>query len=123
MSPVQQNFTPAYSGQVPMTDKGSPNPRCISSLCGARSTSAQRSSCTAQSSRESRTDPERGGGMLPVGFKAAGDLTLVCGHRESHPKDVLSLAGAGCLQCLASAALSLHLLRYLKQRFFPKPGS
>ena len=55
--------------------------------------------------------------MLPVGFKAAGDLTLVCGHQESQPKDVLSLAGAGCLQYLASAALSLHLLRYLKQTF------
>ena len=116
-------LTPAYPGQVPMTDKGSPNLRCISSLCGARGTSAQRSSHTAQGSRESRTDPGSAGGMLPVGFKAAGDLTLVCGHQESQPKDVLSLAGAGCLQYLASAALSLHLLRYLKQTFFPKSGS
>ena len=72
MPPVQQNFTPAYSGRIPMTDKGSPNPRCISSLCGARCASAQRSSCTAQSSRESRTDPESGGGMLPVGSRLLG---------------------------------------------------
>lgn len=123
MSPVQQTFTTAYPGWVPMTDKGSPSPGCVSSLCGARCTSAQRSSHTAQGSRESRTGPEGRGGMLPVGFKAAGDLTLACGQQASHPKDVLSLAGAGCFPSLASAALSLHLLRYLKQRFFPKPGS
>ena len=123
MSPVQQTFTTAYPGQVPMTDKGSPSVGCISSLCGARCTSAQRSNCTAQGSRGSRTGPEGRGGMLPVGFKAAGDVTLVCGHQVSHPKNVLSLAEAVCLQYLASAALSLHLLRYLKQRLFPKPGS
>ena len=72
MSPVKQTFTTAYPGRVPMTDEGSPNPGCISSLCGARCASAQRSSCTAQSSRESRTDPESGGGMLPVGSRLLG---------------------------------------------------
>ena len=72
MSPVKQTFTTAYPGQVPMTDKGTPNPGCISSLCGARYANAQRSSHTAQDSREFRHDPESGGGMLHVGFKAAG---------------------------------------------------
>ena len=52
----------------------------------ARCANAQRSSHTAQGGRESRHDPESGGGMLPVGFKAAGDLSLVCGHQVSHPK-------------------------------------
>lgn len=48
LSPMQETFTPAYSGHVPMIDKGTPNPRCISSLCGARYASTQRCSCTAQ---------------------------------------------------------------------------
>ena len=72
MSSVQQNFTPAYSGRIPMTEKGAPNPGCISSLCGARYANAQRSSHTAQDSREFRHDPESGGGMLPVGSRLLG---------------------------------------------------
>ena len=88
MSPVQQTFTTAYPGQVSRTDQGSPNPECISSLCGARYANAQRRSCTAQGSRESRHGPESEGGMMPVGFKAAGHLSLLCGHQVSYPKDV-----------------------------------
>ncbi|OWK07948.1 SFTPD [Cervus elaphus hippelaphus] len=42
----------------------------------ARCANAQKRSHTAEGSRESRHDPESGGGMLPVGFKAAGDLSL-----------------------------------------------
>ena len=89
MSPVQQTFTPAYSRRVPMTEKGTPNPECISSLCGARYANAQRSSHTAQDSRKSRSCPKSGGGMLHVGFKAASVLTLVCNHQVSHPENDL----------------------------------
>ena len=80
------NLHPAYSGWVPMTDKGTPNPGCISSLCGARCANAQRRSCTDQGGRESTHDPESRGRKLPLIFKSAGDLSLVCGHQVSHPK-------------------------------------
>ena len=119
----QQTFTTAHPGHVPRTDKGSPNPGCISSLCGARCPNAQRRSCTAQGSRESRHDPESGGGIMPVGFKAAGDLSLVCGHQVSYPKDVHG-SGRNRLPPVSGQCWTpLHLLGSLKQRFFHKPGS
>ena len=123
MSPVKQTFTTAYPGQVPMTDKGTPNPGCISSLCGARCANAQRRSCTVHSSRESRHDPESRGGMLLVWFKAAGDLSLVCGHQVSYSKDVPG-SGRNRLPPVSGLCWTpLYLLWSLKQRFFPKPGS
>ena len=123
MSPVQQTFTTAYPGQVPRTDKGSPNPGCISSLCGAMCANVQRSSCTVHSSRESRHGPESEGGMMPVGFKAAGDLSLLCGHQVSYPKDVPG-SGRNRLPPVSGQCWTLlHLLWSLKQRIFPKPGS
>ena len=123
MSPVQQTFTTAYPGQVPMTDKGSPKPGYFSSICGAKCPNAQRRSCTAQGSRESRHDPESGGRMLPVGFKAAGNQSLVCGHQVSYPKDVPG-SGRNRLPPVSGQCWTLlHLLWSLKQRFFPKPGS
>ena len=116
-------LTPAYPGQVPMTDKGSPNLRCISSLCGARGTSAQRSSHTAQGSRESIPGHGGGAGMLHVGFKAAGDLSLVRGHQVSLPKHAPRSGRSRLPPVSGQFWTPPHLLWCLKQRFFPKPGS
>ena len=52
----------------------------------ARYANDQRRSYTDQGGRESTHDPESRGRMLPLMFKAAGDLSLVCGHQVSHPK-------------------------------------
>ena len=83
----------------------------------------QRRSCTVHSSRESRHDPESGGGMIPVGFKSAEDLSLVCGHQVSCPKDVPG-SGRNRLPPVSGPCwIPLPLLWSLKQRFFPKPGS
>lgn len=68
--------------------KGDTQPRMHFFLCGARYANAQRSSHTAQDSREFRHDPESGGGMLMWGSRLL-VLTLVCGHQVSHPKDAL----------------------------------
>ena len=105
MSPVQQTFTTAYPGQVSRTDKGSPNPECISSLCGAWCENIQRRSCTVQSSRESRHDPEIQGGMMPVGFKAAQTYPWCVATKYLTLKMSLGLEGIGCLQSLASPGL------------------
>ena len=118
----QQTFTTAHPGHVPRTDKGSPNPGCISSLCGARCANAQRRSCTAQGSRESRHDPESGGGMLLWGSRLLGTYPW-CVAKYLNLNMPLGLAVAGCPQYLANAGPSLHLPRYLNQSFFPKPGS
>ena len=123
MSSVQQNFTPAYSGQIPMTEKGTPNPGCISSLCGARYANAQRSSHTAQGSRESIPDHGNGAGMLHVGFKAAGDLSLVCGLQVSLPKHAPRSGRSRLPPVSGQCWTPPHLLWSLRQRFFPKPGS
>ena len=88
-----------------------------------RCENAQRRSHTAQDRRESRHDPKSGGGMLPVGFKAAGDLSLVCGHQVSYPKDVPG-SGRSRLPSVSGQCWTPPApLVVLKQRFFPKPGS
>ena len=100
-------FSRPYPGlpwRVPITDKGTCNLGCISSLCGARYPNAQRRSCTAQGSRESRHDPESRGGMLPVGFKAAQTYPW-CVAKYLTLKMSLGLEGIGCLQSLASPGL------------------
>lgn len=60
--------------------------------------------------------------MLLMGFKSGGAQPCCVAPEYLTLKMPLGLAGAGCLQSLASAGLSLQLLGYLKQRFFPKPG-
>uniref|UniRef100_A0ABI0P5T9 Collectin-43 n=1 Tax=Bos taurus TaxID=9913 RepID=A0ABI0P5T9_BOVIN len=102
----QQTFTTAHPGQVPRTYKGTPNPGCISSLCGARYANAQRRSCTVHSSRESSMILRVGVGCCPWGSRLLGTYPWCVAPKYLTLKMPLGLEGIGCLQSLASAGLS-----------------
>ena len=102
----QQTFTTAHPGQVPRTYKGTPNPGCISSLCGARYANAQRRSCTVHSSRESSMILRVGVGCCPWGSRLLGTYPWCVAPKYLTLKMSLGLEGIGCLQSLASAGLS-----------------
>lgn len=94
LSTVQfSTFTPANTVRVPMTGIRTPShPGCISDLCGARCTNAQRYFFPDHRRQVSRHCCESWAGMQFLGFKASRSLTSVCGHRESHLRHALSLA-------------------------------
>ena len=105
MSPVKQTFTTAYPGQVPMTDKGTPNPGCISSLCGARCANAREEAAQSIAAENPDMILRAGVGCCLCGLRLLGTYPWCVATKYLTLKMSLGLEGIGCLQSLACAGL------------------
>ena len=114
------DLIPAYPGQVPMTDKGIPNP-CLSSVGPGMQEAEKQPHSPGQ--QRIHTWSWGWAGMLHVVFKAAGDLSLVCDHQVSLPKHAPRSGRSRLPPASGQFGTPPHLLWCLKQRFFSKPGS
>ena len=111
---------PASSGWVPMTNKGTSNPGCIS-LPGMQMTREEATQTRA--AENPHMILKAGVGCCPCCSRLLGTYPWCVATKYLTLNLPLGLAVAGCLHCLANPRPSLHLPRYLNHSFFPEPGS